>query len=453
MRLREFFAEFPLGFAPLAMIALLIVSAPLSLRRPRQRQPGDCVFWLFAKTHNDEYQARLSDFVRAFPGHRLVISLNSGNVMRDKLLAAFLCQTGAPDLAEIEISSVSRFFAGRPGDCGFLDLKPYLERDGLYDAVVTARYSAWSNRGRIYGIPHDIHPVVLVYRYDLTEPFGDLPAQAPTWDDFVRFFRQPGLLDRNGDGKQDRYALILDRVGNFSARCLALQQDEGLFNEKGEVVFDGPGHRWAFDFIRSCLYETRIAKDGAPGGQDLFSALDEGEAICAICPDWLIGVMARDYPQLAGRLKGMLLPAVTPGGRRTSTVGGTMIGITKQCQDPQLAWDAVKFLYYNDEALANRFRKTRILPPVKSSWRLPVFFQSDGFLASPPLGQLFIEASDVPQFFNHRYGAEAAEQEAKACSVGIAASRAKGYETLRRAAERVRELVRKDRFAAAPEDS
>ena len=229
---------------------------------------------------------------------------------------------------------------------------------------------------------------------------------------------------------------------------MALQQREGLFNERGEVVFDGPGHRWAFDFMRRCLYDWKIAKDAPASGQDLYASLDEGETLCAVCPDWLIGNMARDYPQLAGRLKAMPLPAVTPGGSRTSTVGGTMIGIPKQSKNPDLAWEAIKFLYYDNAARAERFRETRVLPALKTCWSNPAISQPEGFIADPPLGQLLIQNSDVPPFYQGRFGAEAAEEESKACTVGIdVRTPEEGYAALKRGADRIRELMRKDRFA------
>ena len=33
--------------------------------------------------------------------------------------------------------------------------------------MVQSRFSLWSARGRIYGLPHDVHPVMLAYRTDL----------------------------------------------------------------------------------------------------------------------------------------------------------------------------------------------------------------------------------------------------------------------------------------------
>ncbi len=54
----------------------------------------------------------------------------------------------------------------------------------------------------------------------------------------VRFFQKPGVLDRNNDGKNDRYAVVLDGVSAWHVRTLALQQEEGLFDKNGAVAFE-----------------------------------------------------------------------------------------------------------------------------------------------------------------------------------------------------------------------
>ena len=73
------------------------------------------------------------------------------------------------DLVEVEISFAGPFFRGPKEEIGFVDLVPYLERDGLYDRIVQTRFAPYMSRKAIYGLPHDVHPVALAYRRDIFE--------------------------------------------------------------------------------------------------------------------------------------------------------------------------------------------------------------------------------------------------------------------------------------------
>ena len=82
----------------------------------------------------------------------------------------------------------------------------------------------------------------------------------------------------------------------------------------------------------------------------------------------------------------MPLPAWREGERRTSTWGGTMIAVTKQADNPDLAWEFAKFAYMDDEALANRYRKTYIIPPIRSAWSNPVYTMPVTYLDGQVVG-------------------------------------------------------------------
>jgi arabinosaccharide transport system substrate-binding protein len=94
-------------------------------------------------------------------------------------------------------------------------------------------------------------------------------------------------------------------------------------------------------------------------------------------------------------MKLMPLPAVKPGGRRTSTWGGTMIGITKQCKNPDLAWKLAMQLYLDKKELGQRFRDTNILPALRSAWKQPEFDEKREYWCGQQVGNLY--AALAPQ--------------------------------------------------------
>ena len=67
----------------------------------------------------------------------------------------------------------------------------------------------------------------------------------------------------------------------------------------------------------------------------------------------------------------MPLPAFKRGGRRTSTWGGSMLGLTKSSKDPERVWDVARYLYTSPESCAAEWNGAGILPPVRDAWKLP----------------------------------------------------------------------------------
>ncbi len=67
----------------------------------------------------------------------------------------------------------------------------------IFDATNVPSFALWTTRGRIFGIPHDIHPVLLAHRADIIEAAGIDVSDIETWEDFDRILR-PFMTDTNG---------------------------------------------------------------------------------------------------------------------------------------------------------------------------------------------------------------------------------------------------------------
>ncbi len=89
----------------------------------------------------------------------------------------------------MERRAVARAFAGPIEAVGFVDLTDRLAKDGLLERINTPSFSPWSSRGRVFGLPHDVHPVMLGYRADIVEAAGIDVSKIETWDDFERIMR------------------------------------------------------------------------------------------------------------------------------------------------------------------------------------------------------------------------------------------------------------------------
>ncbi len=436
--------SFPLGKGPMVMLVLFLISS-VFIFAPSEEKGKNFEFWVFAPTHYEEYQARLPIFEAQHPGINVQL-INFGGTMHDKLLTALLSDFGAPDVVEVEITSIGRFLKGAIDEVGFVDLRPRLESEGWMDKLVVSRFTPWSYRDRIFGIPHDLHPVVLLYRDDLFKASGVEMTKIETWDDFIAAGKK-ATRDLDGDGKIDQYAIVLDRKTESDYFNLLLQRGGGFFDVDGNVIIDNDIAIETLEFFTSLFNEHKIATPvygNWHGDPSNYAAMQEGKILSVLAPDWYVGLLKSQVPQMSGKWKAISMPAWEHGGRRTTTRGGTMIGITKQCKDPDLAWELLKFTYFDRSGLINRYETTSIIPPLKAAWDAPIYKKPDAYLGGQSIGELFIElAPDLPPRYQNPYWSEAADLLNDAIFAAVTEKQTP-RQALTQLAEKVRSLIAKD---------
>ena len=353
--------------------------------------------WTFSRNHSDLYQ-RLAAESRADPGtDPLDVFTIDGVALQRRTLSGFWSGTPLADLIEVERSMMGNFVMGPLEDIGFTDLTDRLQQEGLDEEINPASFSPWMSRGRIFGLPHDVHPVLLCYRSDLVEAAGIDVSRIETWADFEREMR-PLLADLDGDGRNDRFLLNLWHTRIDEIEPLLLQAGGGTFNEDDELIVDCDENvRVVAHSVAWMVGPNRIAIDAPnfdPSGNQLRL---EGKVICQIMPDWLGGVFRQDLPALSGKLKLMPLPAWEAGGRRTSVWGGTMLGIPKATEDFERAWAKAKDLYLSPELAERLFRNSMLISPVTSFWDSAFYQEPVEYFSGQKAGTLFIEqAPHVP---------------------------------------------------------
>jgi arabinosaccharide transport system substrate-binding protein len=390
----RFVSSFPYGRAPLWLLVLAVVSIGLRVATSRQREARpDLVVVTHTEAQFDSYRKAIPRFERE---HGVKVQLQFANwaSLQARLQNAILAGTEVPDLAEVFAGSLGFFTRGPVEDIGLLDLTDRLSADGLTERLVQSRLSLWSTRGRVYALPHDVHPVMLAYRRDLVEALGIDVSKLDTWDKFVEVGRQVSR-DLDGDGIIDRYMLDMRYDGNWALQVLLFQRGGQIFDPQGEVAFATEDTaQLILWYLQQARGPHRIGYE-CGWGQPVVKAMTDGLVLFHWAPDWRSWIFADEAPGLSGKMALMPLPAWTPGGRRTSTWGGTGLMIMKQTRHPDLAWALAKHLYFDTAELGERFLSTNILPPLKDAWNLPEFDKPFPYYSNQRIGQMY--AALAPQ--------------------------------------------------------
>lgn len=388
--------------ATLFVISLFLVL----VRQPEQE--GDLQFWVFSPEHAEMY-APLIEEHDASHGVKLDMTVMSIAAIQSRMMSGFFGGLPTADLIEVEKAVAPQAFMGPVDAIGFHDLTDLLLEEGLLTQLNEPSLSPWSVDGRVFGLPHDVHPVMLAYRADITEAAGIDLTLAETWEEYFRMLR-PLMEDKDNDARPDHTPLSFWYTNQDLIETLMLQGDGQLFTPSGQPVIANERNAFLLATIVSwCVGPDRVAIDinewSASGHQEKV----DGLAIGYIAPDWMCSIWKMHVPGLKGKLKLMPLPAFEPGGRRTSVRGGTMLGIPKTTQQFDRAWDYAKLLYTSPEVARQLYREVDIISPVRSLWDDPVYNEPDPYFMNQRKGRMYIElAPEIPLRPSSPYNKQAA---------------------------------------------
>ena len=401
--------NYPPGKAPLAILIMAAISGVALLLFPGKAREGNLQLWTFSDLHFGAYQKAAPLFERDHPGVKIDLQYVEKSAVTSRLRSAFASDLAVPDMLETEISGAGTFFLGPLNDIGFVDLTPELNKprpDGppWIERVVRSRFAPYTSRGHIFGLPHDVHPVLLGYRRDIFEANGIDVEKLTTWDEFIRVGR--ALIKKlNGSGPMNHYLMDLSDTETSQLETLLFQRDGGFFSADGKVRMDDE------IAVQTMLFYVPLVSGPERVGYSFGWnwELSEKNAqndfhLAFLMPDWLSGLYQKQVPSARGKMALMPLPAFAPGGRRTSTLGGTMMGFTKKSKQFETAWQLGLTFYYDIDSRVAQFKETNIIPPLKAAWKHPAMSAPNPYFSNQPLGQLYAsQADDTPPQYSSPY--------------------------------------------------
>jgi multiple sugar transport system substrate-binding protein len=315
--------------------------------------------------------------------------------------AVFTAQSqakAAADIAHFSIRPIRSF-----ADHGFLlDLTPFVEKEGgakflaQWDPVALemCRY-----KGKLYCLPDNLDPVVLMYNIEHFKQAGLDPDKPPTtWDQFVDYAKK---LTRStkGDGKIDRWG-----VGILGAReeGVFMRFDPWLWGAGGDFLtsdgkrsaLDTPEALAGFRYYVELLTKHKVVPPGVieQGAQNVRTQLAH-ETVSMILnfssEPYIVNVI---NPQL--HALDVLRWAPLPVGKKKVTAAWFSLRvISASTKHPEEAWKVYKAWYGKDQQVLNfrndAFVSTRLdvrnAPEVKSHKFAPIGLAQAPYVKWEPL--------------------------------------------------------------------
>ena len=265
-----------------------------------------------------------------------------------------------------------------------MDLTDIVRAEGIDEQINAPSFAPWTSRGRIFGLPHDVHPVLLAYRADLVEAAGIDVAAIETWDDFVRLLR-PLVRDVDGDGYPDHYLLNIWETNPELIESLMLQAGGALFDAQERLVMHSESNARVLATVVSWTTGPNRIAVNAPEFDAAGNKMRlDGTVLFSLMPDWLTvpgGKTCRNWREGEAHAVARL----GAGGPAHHRHGGDHAGDPQAVRDFDSAWRYAKYLYLSPDLARALFRTTGIISPVKRHWTDPVYDEPSPYFSGQPM--------------------------------------------------------------------
>ncbi len=354
------------------------------------------LFWFQAENHKPEYERRVAELNEKF-NIDFTYELMDRDTMNAKLPATMMSGSGFPDILEQNAGDVVLYFKGGADAIPFVPLNDALAASPYAKDVVESRFARFIKEGQIYGAPHDVHPLVMLYHDTAWQEAGVDLSQIVTWDDLLNACAK--VEPTMADGRT-RYPIV-DGKSDTNLPARMMQKGFWWTDENGEAMLTDPRFKEAAeDWMRFKPYQ--VDRDWA----NHVAMTKDGQVMTQLAPDWLYGIFkqgtADDAEFLANSpMRIMRIPDFAPDGIHTGTWGGTACSVVKMSPNALPALDVLLYLYFDntEKQLETRFVDTGILPPVKSAWDGALFHEAEDFVGGQVAGEVFIESAlDLPGY-------------------------------------------------------
>jgi len=336
--------------------------------------------WTFAANNKVEWDKRKADIDQKF-NVDLKCELVAQNAFVQKLQAVMMDGKNVPSIIEWMIEN-NRILNADSEKSFCIPLNDYVDDSAAFKKVPAGRV-AWVKYGdNVYGLPHDVHPVVLIYNDTIWKSVGVDVATLKTWDEFFEASKK--LTAAKKGGKPVHYALPYGNDG-LNNTCFMIWQQTGA----QILTADGKPNFTSSEFTAYIKKWLEWQATGAFTMWDWgnFAALLKNGTLCSYTsPDWWVPQVNDASKKYQFRVRE--LPVYKDGGPTTASWGGSFLAIPKNTENADRVYEIIEYMQYDQSSLVTRWKDTGMLPPFEEVWGQDAFQQPDERFGGQKLGQV-----------------------------------------------------------------
>jgi diguanylate cyclase (GGDEF)-like protein/PAS domain S-box-containing protein len=337
------------------------------------------------------------DFEERNPGLRVEVT---GSVSDARIMTALRGNEGPNVVCSVESDNFGSYVSAS----GFVDLEPYMARDGLDASILTEATQAYTrHEGKQWALPLLADTYGLYFNRKLFAEAG-LSGPPRTISELTEFAKK--LTRRNPDGSL--------RVVGFNPMIDFYENSVGIFGHLFGARWTNPAGRssvasdpawtkmllWQQELVDWYGYEN-LVRFGQEVGHEFTpsNAFQMGKLGMSLDGEWRVAFIAGEAAHLDYGTAPLPVAEWLPGVYGSGFINGSVIGIPANAGYVEESWHLVKYLALDDGALAKLSNGLRNVPSTKSSLRSPDLVPDDRFavfldiFAHPRSGSMLITAA------------------------------------------------------------
>jgi len=336
--------------------------------------------WTFAANNYAEWTNNKAAIEKKFD-ITLDIQLVAQDAYVQKLQAVMMDGKGVPDIIEWMIEN-NQILNADPKKCFVTPLESFATP--VFNAVPKGRVAFVKYGAHIYGLPHDVHPLVLIYNDTLWQSVGVDVAKIKTWDEFFEAAKK--LIKEQKDGKPVHYALPSGNGGLGDTMWMIWQTTGSqILDKEGKPIFTNPAFA---EYVKKWKgwYDTGVFTQWDWG--NFGAMLKNGTLAAYTSPDWWVSQVNDAAAAGTYKFKVRDLPVYKAGGADTGSWGGSFLAIPKTVKNPAEIYKIVEFMQYDKQFLLARYPLTGMVPPNPALYKDASFQLPDARFGGAKLGAL-----------------------------------------------------------------
>lgn len=328
-------------------------------------------FWTFNELHQKFFESMVESWNQANPDQKIELEATTFpyDDNHNKLLVALQSGTGAPDMADIEISKIGNYLKGTPQLVELNDIV-----DPEKGNLVMSRLDNYAKGGKYYGIDYHVGAQVMYYNKEILDQAGVNADEIKTWDDYAKAGQQ--VMAKTG-----KPMATIETTDQWSYWPLVVQHGSDLLDKDGNVILNNQANLDVLTFLQK-LVKDKVAI-AAPGGfhhaEEYYGFMNGGGAASVWMPMWYMGRFTDYMPDLKNKIIIKPMPVFADGEMRSSGMGGTGTVITNQSKNADLAKKFLSYAKLSKEGNIEIWKQLGFDPLRADVWEDPALKEANKF--------------------------------------------------------------------------
>lgn len=387
-RRRRLAVTVSMASAVLAVAACTPSAAPKPIASPGASASGTITFWhFFTDRESAAIQGVVTDFEASHPNIKVVVKDNQDD---DKMTQA-IAAGGGPDVG----LSYSTDIVGKFCNSGaWQNLTPYIQRDKIDMNNIPAPVRSYTSyKGNQCTMPFLNDAYGIYFNKDMMSAAG-ITDPPKTLDDLTADAKKLTVFNKDGSIKVAGFDPLFGLYENSAAHYAQMTGAKWLTDDGKSAIGGDPAWQevlnWQKQLVDWFGY-AKLTKFNATLGDEFSAqnAFESGKLAINMDGEWRIANIAADKSKVNYGVAPIPVAADKSNLYGSGYITGNVIGISRGSKNPEAAWEFIKYLTTDTDAMVKLANGIKNVPTTTAALKSPN-------LTADPNFQVFLQISANP---------------------------------------------------------